>query len=346
MSIAAIFAKREAAKKRKAKLAADKAKGLGGKNEGDKLLGGADDGDDAMEDRVFGQPMDFQLVDEEANLKTVLKQYDNLFWLFNEKGHFPSREMIKILSPGRFMQGKAWQNGDGRIPRDQIMYTGCIEWCVVHAFSGATDHVGKIQSSNNNQILVAALLLSVTGGQYLNPQDLGDDTLQTIFVALLGAATFIQLFNLVGYIAVAQLINDPYSPALSMYARVEADFYIKFLSYTVYAGVGAFLAALILVAYVGNVIDLYVMVPLVFPLIVFFCYILYQTSRTGYELRKETVYEFYEAFCEPDGRLSQRWLDIVYSDFETLLKVSDAGNDAGGDAGGDDAATEKTTDSN
>jgi len=338
MSIAAIFAKREAMKKRKAKLAVN----AKGKSEGDKLLVGADDGDDAMEDRVFGQPMDFQLVDEETNLKTVLKQYDNLFWLFNEKGTFPSREMIKLMNPARFMQGKEWQNGDGRIPRDQILLTGCIEWCVVHAFSGATDHVGKIQGSNNNQILVAALLLSVTGGQYLNPQDLGNDTLQTIFVALLGAATFIQLFNLVGYIAVVQLINEPYSPALSMYARVEAEFYIKFLSYTVYAGVGAFLAALILVAYVGNVIDLYVMVPLVFPLIIFFCYILYQTSRTGYELRKETVYEFYEAFCEPDGRLSQRWLDIVYNDFETLLKVSDAG----GDAGGDDAATEKTTDSN
>ena len=342
MSIAAIFAKREAMKRKKLKLAQEKAKLGGGGGEADKLLGGNDD--DASLDRIYGQALDFQLVDEEMNLKTVLKMYDNLFWLFNEQGTFPSRDLARRLNPARFLQGPAWKSGDGRVPREKIMSTGCIEWCVTHAFSGATDHIGKIQSSNNNQILVAALLLSVTAGQYLNPQDLGDDTLQTIFVALLGAATFVQLFNLVGYIAVVQLINDPYSPALSMYARVEAEFYITFLNYMVYIGVGAFLAALILVAYVGNVIDLYVMVPIVFPLIVFFCYILYSTSRTGYELKTETVYEFYEAFCEPDGRLSQRWLDLVYNEFETLAKgeaADAAGDDA--DAGGDDAATEKTT---
>jgi len=340
MSIAAIFARREAAKRKKAKALAAGKLGAGQGSEGDRLLGGGGGGD-AGDDRIFGQPLDFQLVDEEMNLKTVLKQYDNLFWLFNEKGTFPSRDLAKALNPARFLQGKPWQNGDGRIPRDQIMNTGCIEWCVSHAFSNTNDHIGKLQSSNNNQILVAALLLSVTGGQYLNPQDLGDDTLQTIFVALLGAATFIQLFNLVGYIAVAQLINDPYSPALAMYARVEADFYVKFLSYTVYIGVGAFLAALILVSYVGNVIDLYVLVPIVFPLIVYFCYILYQTSHTGYELKRETVFEFYEAYCEPDGRLSQRWLDLVYDEFENLIKPQEGGD--GPDGGDDDAATEQTT---
>jgi len=345
MSIAAIFAKREAAKRKKAKMAAERAKS--GQGEGDRLLSEGDDYGSVEDDsiRVYGQPFDFQLVDEEMNLKNVLKNYDNLFWLFNnEKGTFPSKDLVKSMNPGRFM-GKPW-SGEGRIPRDEIMRVGCIEWCVAHAFSGASDTVGKLQSCNNNQILVAALLLSVTGGQYLNPQDLGDDTLQTIFGALLGVATFVQLFNLVGYIAVAQLINEPYVPSLAMYARVEADFYARFLCYTVYFGVACFLASLIMVAYVGNPIDLYIMVPIVFPLIVFFCYILYDTSRAGYELRKESVYEFYEMYCEADGKLTQRYLDIAYGDWESINKGEGGGGKAEGSTVGEDDATVKTTGTN
>lgn len=327
MSIAAIFAKKEMARKKKVKLAQQK---LPSSSEGDALLGGAGDDDyksleDESQQRIFGQPMDFQLIDEEINLKTVLKLYDNLYWLFTEKGSFPSAEFIKSFHASRFL-GKGW-NGEGRIPRENILETGCIDWCVGYAFSGANDLLGKIGSSNNNQILVSALLLSVTGAQYINPPNLDNDTFQIIVGALLGVATFIQLFNLVGYIAVANLINEPYTPALSMYARIEADFYMRFLSYTVYVGVGAFVSALIFIAYVGNIIDLYVMIPIVFPLIVFFCFILYTTTHIGFELRKETVYQFYEAFCEPDGRLTQKYLDIAYGDFETQFKVEPSADD-------------------
>lgn len=257
--------------------------------EGDYLLSSSHE-DHSM--RIYGQALDFHLIDEKMNLKTVLKMYDNMYWIFSEKGIYPSLDFAQKFHPSRLL-GRTWK-GEGRIPREHILETGCLDWCVGYAFSNVNDHVGKVSGSNNNQILVSALLLAVTADAYMNPPSLDDETFQVIVGALLGVATFIQLFNLAAYIAVSNLINEPYMPSLSMFARCEADFYMRFLSYMVYLGVAAFVAALIFMAYVGNIIDLYVLLPLVLPLIVYFGIILYYTTESGAELRRETVFQFYE----------------------------------------------------
>lgn len=157
--------------------------------------------------------------------------------------------------------------------------------------------------------------MSVTGPLYISPPTFEDDIFALIFSAVLGLATFIQLFNLVSFTAVANLINQPYVPSLTMVARIEAEFYLNFLNVLVYAGVGLFMGGLMFVAYVGNFIDLLIML-LVIPLIGLFIYILVTTTSISLELRRESVYQFYEKYCDKDGRLLPVYLNLVYGGYE------------------------------
>lgn len=286
------------------------------------------------EKRAYGQPLDFILIDTDDNLKPVLKMYDSMYWIFNETAKFPSQEFSLSMKAKRFLQLPFPENNE-RITRDKILETGCIEWCVAHAFSGSSDYIGKIQATNNNNILVSALLMSVTAPLYISPPSFDEEVFAIIFSAVLGLATFIQLFNLVAFTAVSDLINQAYEPSLTMHARVEAEFYTAFLSYLVYTGVALFMAGLLFVAYVGSVVDLYIML-LVIPLIGLFIYILISTSRIAKDLRRESVYQFYELYCEPDGKLLPQYLNLAYSDFEKQIKIHYNLNDEDHDDGDHD----------
>ena len=282
--------------------------------------------------RQCGQALDFSEVDNEGNLKGALKAYDAMYWIFTNQGKYPGPKFSIAYQATKFLQ-KPLPNVGERIPREKIMEISCIDWCVAHAFGASNDLIGKASSYVNNQILVSALLMSVTAPLFLSPPSFDDPCFQVIVTAVLGLATFFQLFNLVAFTALLNMINAPYTASYTMLARVEAEFYILFLNILVYAGVCMFMSAMLLVAYVGNIIDLYIMMPVV-PLIGLFIYILYITSITSREFQRETVYQFYQRYCEYDGKLRSEFLDMVYSDFESMEfggPMSDEGN--GGDAG-------------
>ena len=338
MSFAAIFSGRakrqEAERKRKAEAEA--------KAEADRL-GSIVEPDPEPQPSVYsiykarqcGQAIDFAEVDDEGNLKNALKAYDAMYWIFTNQGKYPGPSFSIAYQATKFLQ-KPLPNVGERIPREKIMEVSCIDWCVAHAFGANNDLIGKASSYINNQILVSALLMSVTAPLFISPPSFEDPWFQVIVSAVLGLATFFQLFNLVAFTALLNMINAPYTASYTMLARVEAEFYIWFLNILVYAGVCMFMSAMLFVAYVGNIIDLYIMMPVV-PLIGLFAYILYITSVTSREFQRETVYQFYQRYCEYDGKLRPEFLDMVYKDYESLEfggPMGDEGN--GGDYGGED----------
>ena len=280
---------------------------------------------------VYGQPIDLPLIDEEENLKHALKCYDTLYWTLSEKGSFPSNEFHSTMRVSRLVY-KPW-TGKGRIPRDEILTTGCMKWCVSHAFAEHSHVLGKLNASMFGYILVSTLLLLVNGITYIVPPDFSTETLSDIFMVLIGTALFLQIFNVIGYIAIGSLINDSYTPAMSMLARVEADFYLSCLSITVYTAIACMIGAMFCVAYDGNVTVLYVLAPIVVVIFSFFGYLLYDTRAKSYELKKEAVYQFYEAYCEPDGRLTEKYLNMAYDSHDKLFVESEGalGNDEAAD---------------
>jgi len=65
--------------------------------------------------------------------------------------------------------------------------------------------------------------------------------------------------------------------------------------------------------------DLYAML-LVVPLIGLFIYIVYATGIIGSDIKRETVYQFYERYCDAKGKLKPEYLELVYSDYEEVDK--------------------------
>jgi hypothetical protein len=268
----------------------------------------------AFKQRPYGQAIDFAVSADVGTLKGMLRSYDVMWWVFTNQGRYPSKAFSLAYQAVKFMQ-KPLPNVGERIPRDKILEVSCIDWCVAHAFGESSDHIGKVCTYINNQILVSALLMSVTAPLFISPPEFENAWFEIIVSAVLGLATFFQLFNLVAFTALLNMINAPYVASYTMLARVEAEFYLWFLNLLVYAGVCMFMAAMLFVAYVGNVIDLYIMMPVV-PLIFSFGYILYVTTATATEFRRESVYQFYERYCEYDGKLKMEFLNLVYYDYE------------------------------
>lgn len=324
MSFAAIFSRRgDRQKKERERQAAiaDDAERLrmeqAGKND-DALLSAEPEKPNygAFKQRAYGQQIDFAVIDDIGNLKQALKAYDALYWIFTNEGRYPGKAFSMAYKAIKFMQKPLPMEGS-RIVREKILEISCIDWCVAAAFGSSSDHIGKVCTYINNQILVSALLMSVTAPLFISPPAFDNEWFNIITSAVLGLATFFQLFNLVAFTALLNMINGPYVASLTMLARVEAEFYLNFLNILVYAGVLMFMAAMLFVAYVGNVIDLYIMTPVVL-LIFGFCYILYSSSWTSAEFRRESVFNFYERYCEYDGRLKTEFMNMVYADYESL----------------------------
>lgn len=105
-----------------------------------------------------------------------------------------------------------------------------------------------------------------------------------------------------------------------MHARVEAEFYAIFLNYLIYIGVFLFITGLVVVAGVGSNTDLYVIMVITVPLIGLFVYILISTKKIGRNLQRESVYQFYEMYCDFEGRLLPQYLRLVYDDFDKQIQ--------------------------
>ena len=246
----------------------------------------------AFKERTYGQAIDFNVAADDGELRSALKAYDAMYWIFTGQGRWPGKALSMSYNAAKFLQ-QPLPNPGQRISRDKIMEVSCIDWCVQHAFGASADIIGKVSTYVNSQILVSALLMSVTAPLFISPPEFENDWFQIIVSAVLGLSTFFQLFNLVAFTAVLNMINAPYTAAYTMLARVEAEFYLWFLNILVYAGVCMFMAAMLFVAYVGNIIDLYIMTPVV-GLLILFGYLLYITSVTGMEFRRESTFQFYE----------------------------------------------------
>jgi hypothetical protein len=206
--------------------------------------------------RVYGQAIDFVRIDDKKALKKILKSYDALYWTFNGSGRYPgSRQFALIIKAARFIL-KPFPEGRIRVSREEVLETGFLNWCVAGAFAASSGYIGKIQKASNSSALVAAMLLVVFSFHYILPPEFDDDSNGTLFAdittGLLGLSTFTQLFNMVGFISIGKFINQPHVPSMVMLARVEADFYMSLLEVTVYLGVAFFMAALLVLAYVGS----------------------------------------------------------------------------------------------
>ena len=160
--------------------------------------------------RIYGQPIDFNLIDDENNLKAILKAYDAMYWILTNGGAYPAPAFRAAYKTMKFMQQPLPQSGE-RIPREKILEVSCIEWCVAHAFGATGDHIGKISTYINNQILLSALLMTVTAPLFLTPPEFGSSPIhqwfEIIVSGFLGLATFFQLFCLVAFTALLNMIK-------------------------------------------------------------------------------------------------------------------------------------------
>jgi hypothetical protein len=76
--------------------------------------------------RVYGQALDFVFVDEKESVKEILKAYDALYWLLNDKATYPGfKEFSMSVKVARFLQKPYPEKGE-RIAREDILETGAI----------------------------------------------------------------------------------------------------------------------------------------------------------------------------------------------------------------------------
>ena len=133
----------------------------------------------AVKSRQYGQAIDFVLCDDMGSLRSMLKAYDAIYWMFTNQGRYPGRAFSMAYQAVKFMQ-KPLPNPGERIPREKILEISCIDWCVAHAFGASGDHIGKVSTYINNQILVSALLMSVTAPLFISPPSFDNEWFQII----------------------------------------------------------------------------------------------------------------------------------------------------------------------
>ena len=169
-----------------------------------------------------------------------------------------------------------------------------------------------------NKMIISALLLGVASAVYLFNIDLGDDNYNMVLQALLGVGVFTLLFHVAGSIAFSTFISSPLIMSLTMLARIESQFYLYALDTIQILAVLTFVAAMLLVAYSGSTIDFYLIASLVVPFGAIFLSILWSTWTSSVVFKTQTVYSFYEKYCDRDGRLLPVYLRLVYKDFDNL----------------------------
>jgi len=264
----------------------------------------------------YGQSIDFTIVDDLSELLIVLKNYDALFWIFHGKGKYPGAEFSAIVRASTYLIKPVREHG--RIPKSEILNEGPVSWCVTHALGLSSGYMEKFLVFLANKMIVSGLLLGVTASVYLSSPDLENDTSNVVLEALLGLGVFALLFHVAGSIAFSAFISSPLIMSLTMLARIESQFYLYALDTIQILSVLTFVAAMLLVAYSGSTIDFYLIASLVVPFGAIFLSILWSTWTSSVAFKTQTVYSFYEKYCDRDGRLLPVYLRLVYKDFDNL----------------------------
>ena len=285
-------------------------------NERDGLLQNDHHASHHFSDNDYGQSIDFTIVDDLSELVVVLKNYDALFWIFHGKGKYPGADFSAVVKASTYLTKPV--RDQGRIPKDEILSEGPVAWCVTHALGLSTGYMDKFLHFLGNKMIVSGLLLGVTASVYLESPDLGDDTYNTVLAALLGLGVFTLLFHVAGSIAFSSFISSPLVMSLTMLARIESQFYLYALDTIQMLAVLTFVAAMLLVAYSGSTVDFYLIASLVVPLGIIFLFILWSTWASSVVFKKQTVFSFYEKYCDRDGRLLPVYLRLVYKDSDNL----------------------------
>lgn len=255
----------------------------------------------------YGQAIDFELL---SNEDEILKRYDAMYWLLTERGRYPSTIFMRYILPGNncnpFPKGR-------RLKREECLELGCLDWCVAHALNGdsGSNYIGEIQQQLNYVILQAALLLTITGPEFISPPSFASSYMTHTFSGIMGFSAFLYLTTIILATTMSNYINKPYVPSLTMLARIEANNYIKLMSLMLYTASTAFVVAFLLVAYERSPIDFYAQLYVI-AIIIFLACVIYQNVVAGLELQRESVWQFYERFCDADGRLMQKYLDSIY----------------------------------
>lgn len=120
-----------------------------------------------------------------------------------------------------------------------------IGWCICFGFQGKV-YFDELRSQLNFSMLRCSLFIVAAMAAYINPPDLGNSMINSIFMIASGFAAVAELLAIIGYTLFSIMINRPYTLIDSMVARVRN--HVIFVTATVFdsSGVFSLLSALLI----------------------------------------------------------------------------------------------------
>ena len=234
----------------------------------------------------------------------VLKRYNMMFRLLAcSKGIWGLK--------GTFIQEELTEKDIGKNIQETI-----LEWSCLYGLEG-DGYVKELHTNVQYIVLQAALILTITFGLFVNMPEFSDDSMARAFSALIGFSVIAHFGCVIASTVLVGYINRAPSDPSAFLAFLDMAPMFVVINISNYISDICAILGLILLGYDRNLID-GIIVTVFAGLMVFFIVQFVLTNWPNMSRKQDTEYlNFYRKYCDKNGELKDKYLDMIYGDGNT-----------------------------
>ena len=167
-------------------------------------------------------------------------------------------------------------------------------------------------------VLQAALILTISLPQYLDPVVQNGDDYDNEYSAIVGISALLHIGTIILCTILSATFSMPYNGSDNLVMRVKLDSILASVHFSNYAADILVIIAMLFAGFARDSVDGYIQLWAIGLIaVVVFCFVVSQ----GFAITLQDVrsFLFYKKYCEPNGMLKQQYLDQIYSDKEDPL---------------------------
>jgi hypothetical protein len=168
--------------------------------------------------------------------------------------------------------------------------------------------------------LQAALILTISLPQYLDPVVQNGDDYDNEYSAIVGISALLHVGTIILCTILSATFSMPYNGSDNLVMRVKLDGMLVVANIANYAAAILVIIAMLFAGFARDSTDGYVQlwaIPLIMAVI--YCFIVSQ--QFAIKLQDVRSFLFYKKYCEPNGMLKQQYLDQIYNEEEDPIKA-------------------------
>ena len=186
-----------------------------------------------------------------------------------------------------------------------------VDYSMSYAFEGK-EYISEIQTAMQYSVLQAALILTISLPQYLDPAVTTDGSLGTIYSFFVGFSAIFHIMTIIFCTIFSGSLNMAYNGVDALVIRVKRNDAFVLIQILNYFADTAILLAMMIAGFDREYLDGYLQLYAI-PVVIFIIFFFVKFHFLACKIQNVRSMMFYKKYCSPDGSLRPDVLEFIYT---------------------------------